>query len=111
MGGVAVQKGFSLTNEYEVAVSTNQDAFRSGVGVGDKFYAPNIRENKVYVYDKDGNVSTITPPKESMCGQAAQQTNRAMFSLVLTTMRSTVLVRPAEITALWSSTPQPMLLL
>lgn len=63
VGGVAVQKGFSLTNEYEVAVSTNQDAFRSGVGVGDKFYAPNIRENKVYVYDKDGNVSTITPPE------------------------------------------------
>lgn len=63
VGGVAVQKGFALTNEYEVAVSTNQDAFRSGVGVGDKFYAPNIRENKVYVYDKDGNVSTITPPE------------------------------------------------
>lgn len=62
VGGVAVQKGFALTNEYEVAVSTNQDAFRSGVGVGDKFYAPNIRENKVYVYDKEGNVSTITPP-------------------------------------------------
>lgn len=65
VGGVAVQKGFALTNEYEVAgIALNTGDIRSGVGVNDKFYLPNWSTNKVLVYDKDGQLLKEIAPAE-----------------------------------------------